>query len=157
MGYRSDVTYVVKFSSKHEPEKAYAQFIKFYNWVKRHTVRTGEGFADYKSQKVLTGQWHFYWNVDEQMLCFKATAVKWYESYADIQWHEQLLEQSKHYSCAAHRFVCVGEEFTDIVVNTHQGDEAWHDCYEMVYPETRILDGFPEEVDYIKEVPNDTV
>ena len=157
MGYRSDVAYAVVFSSKHEPEKAYAQFIKFYNWVKRHTVRTKEGFADYKSQKVLTGHWQFYWNVDEQMLCFKATAVKWYDSYADIQWHEKLIAQVYEYSCAAFRFVRIGEEFTDIVVETHQGDDAWQDCYEMVYPETRILDGFPEEIDFIKEVSNESM
>jgi len=157
MGYRSNVTYVVKFSSKHEPEKAYAQFIKFYNWVKRHTVRTKEGFADYKSQKVLTGQWHFYWNVDEQMLCFKTEDVKWYDAFADIQWHEQVLEQAYEYSCAAFRFVRVGEEPNDVEDKTHQGDDAWQDCYETVYPVTQIYDALPEEVDYNKEVPNDTV
>jgi hypothetical protein len=157
MGYRSEVNYVVKFSSKDEPEKAYAQFIKFYNWVKRHTVTTKESSADYAGQKVLTGGWNLYWNVDEQTLCFEANDVKWYDSYADVQWHEQLLEQSKQYSCATHRFVRVGEEHDDIVVETHQGDDSWDDCYETIYPETRIVSNFPEEIDFIKEVPNDTV
>jgi hypothetical protein len=35
MGYRSDVTYVVTFACP-EPEKAYAQFIHFYEWVTKH-------------------------------------------------------------------------------------------------------------------------
>jgi hypothetical protein len=35
MGYRSDVTYVVTFACP-EPEKAYAQFVHFYEWVTKH-------------------------------------------------------------------------------------------------------------------------
>jgi hypothetical protein len=35
MGYRSDVTYIVTFACP-EPEKAYAQFIHFYEWVTKH-------------------------------------------------------------------------------------------------------------------------
>jgi hypothetical protein len=35
MGYRSDVTYIVTFACL-EPEKAYAQFIHFYEWVTKH-------------------------------------------------------------------------------------------------------------------------
>jgi hypothetical protein len=35
MGYRSDVTYIVTFACV-EPEKAYAQFVHFYEWVTKH-------------------------------------------------------------------------------------------------------------------------
>jgi hypothetical protein len=35
MGYRSDVTYIVTFACP-EPEKAYAQFVHFYEWVTKH-------------------------------------------------------------------------------------------------------------------------
>jgi hypothetical protein len=35
MGYRSDVTYIVTFVLT-EPEKAYAQFVHFYEWVTKH-------------------------------------------------------------------------------------------------------------------------
>jgi hypothetical protein len=36
MGYRSDVTYVVTFNCVDQPEKAYAQFVHFYEWVTKH-------------------------------------------------------------------------------------------------------------------------
>jgi hypothetical protein len=37
MGYRSDVTYIVTFNCLlTEPEKAYAQFVHFYEWVTKH-------------------------------------------------------------------------------------------------------------------------
>jgi hypothetical protein len=36
MGYRSDVTYIVTFNCVDQPEKAYAQFIHFYEWVTKH-------------------------------------------------------------------------------------------------------------------------
>jgi hypothetical protein len=42
MGYRSDVTYVVTFACP-EPEKAYAQFVHFYEWVtKHHKIEAGK-------------------------------------------------------------------------------------------------------------------
>jgi hypothetical protein len=41
MGYRSDVTYVVTFACP-EPEKAYAQFVHFYEWVTKHHKIDGE-------------------------------------------------------------------------------------------------------------------
>jgi hypothetical protein len=48
MGYRSDVTYVVTFACP-EPEKAYAQFIHFYEWVtKHHKIEAEKGHYDYK-------------------------------------------------------------------------------------------------------------
>jgi hypothetical protein len=36
MGYRSDVTYIVTFNCVDQPEKAYAQFVHFYEWVTKH-------------------------------------------------------------------------------------------------------------------------
>ena len=155
MGYRSEVNYVVKFSSKDEPEKAYAQFIKFYNWVKRHTVNTKQGSADYSGQKVLTNAWHLYWNVDEQVLCFEASDVKWYDSYSDVQWHQQLLKEVQKYSCATYRFVRLGEDPSDIEVDEYGGKDCGA-CVEIDV-ETRFVHNFPEEVDFIKEVSNESM
>ena len=156
MGYRSEVTYGVKFYCQDEPEKAYAQFIKFYNWVKKHhTVRTKEGFADYAGQKVLTGAWHLYWNVDEQMLCFEASDVKWYDSYADVQWHQQLLKEVQLYSCATFRYVRLGEDPSDIEIDEYGGKDCG--AYVEIDVETKFAHNFPEEIDYNKEVRNGTV
>jgi hypothetical protein len=44
MGYRSDVTYVVTFACP-EPEKAYAQFVHFYEWVTKHHKIDGSNWS----------------------------------------------------------------------------------------------------------------
>jgi len=157
MGYRSDVAYGVKFYSKEEPEKSYAQFIKFYNWVKRHTVKTKEGSADYAGQKLATGNWHLYWNVDRQMLCFQTEGVKWYDAYSDVQWHQELLKKVKEFSCAQYVFKRIGEADDDVEVDHHTGEECDYAYHVDIMIETRIVADFPEEIDFIKEVPNDTV
>jgi hypothetical protein len=43
MGYRSDVTYIVTFNCVDQPEKAYAQFVHFYEWVTKHHKISTDG------------------------------------------------------------------------------------------------------------------
>jgi hypothetical protein len=94
MGYRSDVTYIVTFACP-EPEKAYAQFVHFYEWVtKHHKIEAESGHYDYKRHRSL-GYGKFYWNVDEMTLVFEAEDIKYYDSYIDTQWDEQLLNKSR--------------------------------------------------------------
>jgi hypothetical protein len=57
MGYRSDVTYVVTFACP-EPEKAYAQFIHFYEWVtKHHKIEAEKGVTTTITTTVLCRLW----------------------------------------------------------------------------------------------------
>jgi hypothetical protein len=50
MGYRSDVTYIVTFNCVDQPEKAYAQFVHFYEWVtKHHKIEAESGHYDYNT------------------------------------------------------------------------------------------------------------
>jgi hypothetical protein len=54
MGYRSDVTYIVTFNCVDQPEKAYAQFVHFYEWVTKHhkistDVAQQSGHYDYNN------------------------------------------------------------------------------------------------------------
>jgi hypothetical protein len=123
MGYRSDVTYVVTFACP-EPEKAYAQFIHFYEWVtKHHKIDGANCHYDYKRHRGL-GYGKFYWNVDEMTLVFEAEDIKYYDSYIDTQWDEQLLKQVEKYSCGVYKFVRLGEDPADVEYKDYTGDDV---------------------------------
>jgi hypothetical protein len=118
MGYRSDVTYIVTFNCVDQPEKAYAQFIHFYEWVtKHHKIEAESGHYDYKRHRSL-GYGKFYWNVDEMTLVFEAEDIKYYDSYIDTQWDEQLLKEVEKYSCGVYKFVRLGEDPADVEYKT---------------------------------------
>ena len=132
MGYRSDVAYVIRFVSKDdtEPEKAFADFVHFTNWVKDEHKTMAEA-GD-------TTVIHTYEKEDENlkihkqslMLSFCAEDVKWYESYVDVQWHEQLLDKATTYETGNYRFVRIGEEIEDIEIKQH--DPTYFEMYEYV-------------------------
>ena len=132
MGYRSDVAYVVKFYSRDddEPEKAFADYVHFTDWVKNHhttEAQEGEGkmtHAYNDEDKNLTLHKH------DQMLSFSVESVKWYESYVDVQWHEQLLDKVRTYDTGNYRFVRIGEEYEDIEIKQH--DPTYFEMYEYV-------------------------
>lgn len=132
MGYRSDVAYVVKFYSKDdaEPEKAFADFVHFTDWVKNYHIT--------KVQNAGKELIHTYNDEDNNllihkhnlMLSFSADSVKWYESYVDVQWHEQLLEKVNTYDTGNYRFVRIGEEYEDVEVTQH--DPTYFEMYDYV-------------------------
>jgi hypothetical protein len=159
MGYRSDVTYVVTFACP-EPEKAYAQFIHFYEWVTKHhkieekgpqmTLTHCQSHYDYKRHRTL-GYGKFYWNVDEMTLVFEAEDIKYYDSYIDTQWDEQLLKQVEKYSCGVYKFVRLGEDPADVEYKDYTGKDVDERFSIDLYTETRIVCDLPDEKDFTKE------
>jgi hypothetical protein len=153
MGYRSDVTYIVTFACL-EPEKAYAQFIHFYEWVtKHHKISTDvaqQSHYDYKRHRSL-GYGKFYWNVDEMTLVFEAEDIKYYDSYIDTQWDEQLLKQVEKYSCGVYKFVRLGEDPADVEYKDYTGDDVPINCGIDLFTETRIVCDLPDEKDFTEK------
>ena len=150
MGYRSNVTYVVTFACP-EPEKAYAQFIHFYEWVtKHHKIGAEKGVYDYNNHRT-AGYGKFYWNVNEMTLVFEAKNIKYYDSFVDTQWDEQLLKQIEGYSCGVYKFVRVGEEHDDIEYKDYTGEDVPDSFGIDLYTETRIVCDLPDEKDFERE------
>jgi hypothetical protein len=154
MGYRSDVTYIVTFNCVDQPEKAYAQFIHFYEWVtKHHKISTDvaqQSHYDYKRHRTL-GYGKFYWNVDEMTLVFEAEDVKYYDSYIDTQWDEQLLKQVEKYSCGVYKFVRLGEDPADVEYKDYAGKDVDERFSIDLYTETRIVCDLPDEKDFTEK------
>ena len=154
MGYRSDVTYIVTFNCVDQPEKAYAQFIHFYEWVtKHHKISTDvaqQSHYDYKRHRSL-GYGKFYWNVDEMTLVFEAEDIKYYDSYIDTQWDEQLLKQVEKYSCGVYKFVRLGEDPADVEYKDYTGDDVPINCGIDLFTETRIVCDLPDEKDFTEK------
>jgi hypothetical protein len=160
MGYRSDVTYIVTFNCVDQPEKAYAQFVHFYEWVTKHhkieekgpqmTERHNKGHYDYKRHRTL-GYGKFYWNVDEMTLVFEAEDIKYYDSYIDTQWDEQLLKEVEKYSCGVYKFVRLGEDPADVEYKDYAGKDV-DECFSIdLYTETRIVCDLPDEKDFTEK------
>jgi hypothetical protein len=152
MGYRSDVTYVVTFNCLlAEPEKAYAQFVHFYEWVtKHHKIEAENDYYDYKRHRGL-GYGKFYWNVNEMTLVFEAEDIKYYDSYIDTQWDEQLLKQVEKYSCGVYKFVRLGEDPADVEYKDYAGKDV-DECFSIdLYTETRIVCDLPNEKDFTEK------
>jgi hypothetical protein len=150
MGYRSDVTYIVTFNCVDQPEKAYAQFIHFYEWVTKHHKIDGAIAYDYKRHRGL-GYGKFYWNVDEMTLVFEAEDIKYYDSYIDTQWDEQLLKQVEKYSCGVYKFVRLGEDPADVEYKDYTGDDVPINCGIDLFTETRIVCDLPDEKDFTEK------
>jgi hypothetical protein len=68
---------------------------------------------------------------------FQATNIKWYGTFPEVRIIEDILAESKSYPTAAYRFVRLGEDYEDIVVDDHNGDEY-------------CTDGFPEPWELIE-------
>jgi hypothetical protein len=151
MGYRSDVTYIVTFNCVDQPEKAYAQFVHFYEWVtKHHKIEAENDYYDYKRHRSL-GYGKFYWNVDEMTLVFEAEDIKYYDSYIDTQWDEQLLKEVEKYSCGVYKFVRLGEDPADVEYKDYAGKDV-DECFSIdLYTETRIVCDLPDEKDFTEK------
>lgn len=159
MGYRSEVAYMVKFYDEDEPEKAHADYLKFQQWVKtKHSVVREEEvenklsinptrytYAD--AEKDFNsgegGDSIFKWYDADNTLCLRAVWIKWYETYPEIIWHSQLLDEVKAYDTGTHRFVRLGEEDNDIEIQEHNAGTT--DIYEKIYPVRYIEFHLPDE------------
>jgi hypothetical protein len=148
MGYRSNVTYVVTFNCVDQPEKAYAQFIHFYEWVtKHHKITEEKGVYDYNNHRT-AGYGKFYWNVDEMTLVFEAEDVKYYSNFIDTQWDELLLKKVEDYSCGVYKFIRVGEEHNDIEIKDYTGEDVADNFGIDLYTEIQIVCDLPDEKDF---------
>jgi hypothetical protein len=148
MGYRSNVTYVVTFNCVDQPEKAYAQFIHFYEWVtKHHKITEEKGVYDYNNHRT-AGYGKFYWNVNEMTLVFEAEDVKYYSNFIDTQWDELLLKKVEDYSCGVYKFIRVGEEHNDIEIKDYTGEDVADSFGIDLYPAIHIVCDLPDEKDF---------
>ena len=145
MGYRSSVTYVVTFNCVDQPEKAYAQFIHFYEWVtKHHKITEEKGVYDYNNHRT-AGYGKFYWNVNEMTLVFEAEDVKYYSDFIDTQWDELLLKKVEDYSCGVYKFIRVGEEHNDIEIKDYTGEDVADNFGIDLYTAIHIVCDLPDE------------
>lgn len=136
MGYRSDVAYIVKFHDEKQPEKVFADYIAFQDWVKnKHTVAYND--PDLATQTEIKHE-HTYveevnlirWSHKESLMAFQVDDVKWYESFGDVRWHIKLLEKVKEYDTGNYRFVRLGEDYNDVEVEEHA--ETYFELWELL-------------------------
>lgn len=90
MGYRSDVAYTIRFKNK------------------EHRIR-------FMATAVLGSEIQLdeFALVNDETILFKYDDVKWYDEYAYVKAHKQLLEDAKEQGCAW-EFCRVGEESGDV-------------------------------------------
>lgn len=125
MGYRSDVAYVVKFYHKDQPEKAFADYIAFQDWVKNKHVITHEKETNTMFSDPPITRTHTYadedrlikWSGSALLMLFEVEDVKWYDSFADVKWHQEVLKKANEYSTGNYRFVRIGEDYSDVEVD----------------------------------------
>lgn len=125
MGYRSDVAYVVKFYHNDQPEKAFADYIAFQDWVKNKHAITHEQETNRMFSNPPITRTHTYENEDRYikwsgsalLMLFEAEGIKWYDSYADVKWHQEILKKANEYYTGNYRFVRIGEDYNDVEVD----------------------------------------
>jgi len=116
MGYRSDVTYAIRFRELSCKRK----FVSLY---KLHPVFS-------KALNECHGV-----DDDELRISAKFDWVKWYESYDDVKCHMQMLEsiEADDLDGVSAKFARVGEESDDTEEIEWQGDDAPHSSDIEVY------------------------
>ena len=143
MGYRSDVALIIHFSSQNEPETAHLEYLKFQHWVKHDLAVESEDASTpetgvlkkYTYDDYVRGHLHdrdgetMGWQPDQHMFMFQATNIKFYGTFPEVRIIEDILAESKSYPTAAYRFVRLGEDYEDIVVDDHNGDEYCTDGF----------------------------
>ena len=107
MGYRSDVAYVIKFTSI-EDRDAFAALME---------ARGGETTNAINECDVS--------RKDDPVILFSASDVKWYPDYPDVQAHIQLYRDAAELYTAGYRCVQVGED-DEAEVDTDDNDmDLW--------------------------------
>ena len=98
MGYRSDVKYVIDFTSK-EAKIGFLAQVRMIGG----DLQTALDETNYDN--------------DTARIFFAEDNVKWYDSYPEVQAHDKLLSMAEEQSpemCNGYHFVRLGEEFDDI-------------------------------------------
>jgi hypothetical protein len=108
MGYRSEVGYLIMFTE----QEVYNQFKVQYKLDDKfkYCWEDEENTNEYAST--------LRFNDEKCMVTFKASDVKWYDTFDDVKCHDALLdladEYHEKYNCVDWAFVRIGEEEGDI-------------------------------------------
>ena len=115
MGYRSEVAYVIVFETVDKRDT----FIELMRAKNDEYINTA-----LKEVKALIG---------DSAITFYEYQVKWYDSYAEVQAHEQLMINARELFDAATRFIRIGEETDDTEDLVHD-DPDWSkgEVYELI-------------------------
>jgi len=106
MGYRSDVAYVIKFENI-EKRDAFVTLMLAKN-DKFITTVLDEVCHDRDNDPIIT---------------FRCDDTKWYETYAEVQAHHQLMGFADELYGAQYRFIAIGEDGQeDLRENSHDGE-----------------------------------
>jgi len=168
MGYRSDVALLIHFSSTSEPEKAFADYRQFKKYVTtKLTVEVEDastphigvikqfGYADLmEGFPSDDGECYLGWNDDLMVFAFNMPHVKWYGTYPDVRFLEQVIEYAADiYLTTGSRFVRYGEDPTDTDITDHSGSEYdAEDCYLDMLRIERVYDFSLDREQLTKEV-----
>ena len=121
MGYRSDVAYVIRFNTT-EQRDTFVQLVKHRNDDWTHAILECE--TEYV-QPIIT---------------FETSDVKWYEDYADVRAHHEMMEWSVElYPDAGWRIIQLGEDGQE---ECNQGGDA-DDLWDYLYTSHSLNTEFP--------------
>ena len=115
MGYRSEVAYVIVFETVDKRDT----FIELMRAKNDEYINTA-----LKEVKALIGG---------REITFHECQVKWYDGYAEVKAHNQLMENARAIFDAATRFIRIGEE-TDDMEDLVDDDPDWStgEVYELM-------------------------
>jgi len=135
MGYRSDIAYLIKFHYEKQPEKAYADYTHFINYLLKITeVGAYELDDPYHSvreagRKELTNMLA---NPETLTIYFNADGTKWYEDYPEVQFHMELvLPRVKTYESGNYSLAILGENYEDITNDVHDPTFFMYDIFNI--------------------------
>jgi hypothetical protein len=125
MGYRSDVAYVIKFND----------------------IETRDNFVTLmlaKNEPPITQAINEceYGYKDDPIITFKETDVKWYDSFEDVQAHQNLMKYAVEiyqHKGGRYRFISVGEDGAE----TFDEDDNENDLYDYITTVHAIETSFP--------------
>ena len=123
MGYRSDVSYVIKFKSFGDREAFISLMLSKNDGDITQAVN--ETKYDYREEPLVT---------------FEADDVKWYPDFPDVQAHEQLYKQAHELFEADYRFLAIGEDGAETFdeIDNNGG------MYDYIYAVHRVETNFGE-------------
>jgi len=154
MGYRSDIAYLIKFYSKDQPEKAFADYNHYINWLLQFTDAGRYELNDPAFRVREAGRRELtHMHADPQGLTvyFNADGTKWYENYPEVEFHmKHAVQRVKAYPTGNYSLAILGENYEDITTDVHDPTFFMYEIFnvrrEIVIDapigET-ILDAFP--------------
>ena len=125
MGYRSDVAYVIKFNDIETRD----------NFI---TLMLAKNDAQL-TQAIKECEYGY---TDDPIITFEQQSVKWYDSFEDVQAHQQLMKDAVEiyqHKGGRYRFISVGEDGAE----TFDEDDNENDLYDYITTVHAIETSFP--------------